>query len=62
VTIPDPEPAVASKVLLLVHVPPAVPSVNVIEAPTHTLSRPVIADGKGLTVKVVVLMQLEGVV
>ena len=44
-------PMVATPVLLLVHEPPPVLLVNVIEEPTHTLEAPVIAAGLALTVK-----------
>jgi hypothetical protein len=44
--------AVATVVLLLVHAPPNVVSVKVTVAPTHTLGRPEIAPGDGLTVTV----------
>lgn len=46
----------AASVLLLLHVPPAMPSVNVIEEATHTLDRPVItpAFGEGFIVMVFV--------
>jgi hypothetical protein len=49
-TVPDPEPTVACAVLLLLQVPPAVPSLKVVVKPTHTLVVPVIAAGTGLTV------------
>jgi hypothetical protein len=42
VTIPEDEPIVAIDVLLLVHTPPVVESVNEIFPPTHTLVAPVI--------------------
>jgi len=48
-TVPDDEPTVADDELLL-QVPPAEASVNVVLAPTHTLDEPEIAVGSGLTV------------
>lgn len=57
VTIPELVPAVACEVLLLLHVPPEVPSLNVIVAPMHTADAPVIAAGDGLTVIVAALTQ-----
>jgi hypothetical protein len=54
VTIPV-APTVAIEVLLLLHTPPGVPSVNVVDAPTHTLDAPEIvpATGNGFTAIVV---------
>ena len=49
---------VATEVLLLLHVPPVVASVNVVVEPTHTADAPLIAAGSGLTVIVVVVKQL----
>ena len=49
VTTPD-AVTVATPVLLLVHVPPAVASVSGVVNPTQTDNVPVIAGGKGLTV------------
>ena len=46
------EPIVARPVLLLLHVPPAVTSFNVVVAPAHNVIVPVIAAGKGLTVTI----------
>lgn len=56
VTIPKPE-TVATAVLLLLHIPPAVASLRAIVAPAHTVVGPVIADGKGFTVTTVVMLQ-----
>ncbi len=53
-TIPVAEPTVAIEVLLLVHVPPEVALFSVTEAPTHVAIVPVMADGNGVTVTVVV--------
>jgi len=49
-TTPVAEPTPATTVLLLLHVPPVVASAKVIAEPTQMLVRPVIAEGKGLTV------------
>ena len=57
VTMPDVAPMVATPVLLLVHVPPEVASVNVVVKPTHTFVVPPIAAGFGLTVKLVTAIQ-----
>jgi hypothetical protein len=43
-------PAVATDVLLLIHVPPPGGSVNVIVEPAHTLSVPSIGPGAAFTV------------
>lgn len=48
---------VASEVLLLLQVPPAVASVNCVVAATHTPAAPEIAAGKGFTITDVVAMQ-----
>jgi hypothetical protein len=57
-TMPDDEPTVATVVLLLIQVPPAVASVTVIVEPAHTLVGPLIAAGAGLTVTTAVARQL----
>lgn len=49
-TIPVPAPTDPSAGLLLLHVPPVVPSLNVVVEPTHTFVVPVITAGLGLTV------------
>ena len=49
-TIPEPEPIVATEVLLLLQEPPLVGSVAVIVLPAHTAAGPPIAAGTGLTV------------
>jgi len=51
VTTPVPATTVARPVLLLVHVPPAVPEVTVIVEPTQTGPGTKIAEGLALTVK-----------
>jgi hypothetical protein len=56
VTTPEAEPTLA-KPLLLVHVPPAVPCVNVVLMPTHIFVEPVIAAGAALTVAIAVARQ-----
>ena len=50
VTTPVDEPTVAIAVLLLLQVPPVVASLIIIEEPVHTVVRPVIGEGVGLTV------------
>ena len=60
VTIPLEEPIVANKGLLLLHVPPAVPSNKVSVSPTHTKGRPSMEGGKGFTVTVIVAKQPPG--
>jgi len=45
-------PIVATVVLPLLHTPPVVRSLNVVVAPGHTLSVPVMINGKGFTVTV----------
>lgn len=52
VTIPEPVPTVAKPVLLLVHVPPLVASLNVVVRPAQTFTVPVIDAGNGFTVTV----------
>ena len=48
------ELTVAMLILLLLHAPPVVTSVNAVDKPTHTVAVPVIAEGSGATVSVVV--------
>ena len=56
VTIPDvPTPAIPEALLL--HVPPALASVNGVVRPEHTPIVPVIATGKGFTVTTAVIIQ-----
>ena len=57
VTIPDEEPMVAFAVVLLVHVPPASISDRVCVAPTQVENVPVMVDGNGFIVMVVVATQ-----
>ena len=53
-TRPVPELTVAAVVLLLLHVPKGVASLNDVVRPAHTVADPVIATGNGLTVTGVV--------
>ena len=57
VSNPVAEPMVATDVLLLLHVPPVVASINVVVAPAQIVVAPVIAPGSGFTVIVVVVGQ-----
>ena len=50
VKLPEPVPIVAIAPLLLIQVPPNVPSPNIVDEPTHTLLAPVITPGVRLTV------------
>ena len=50
VTIPESVPIVATSVLLLLHVPPAVPSLRILVSPEQIVVLPVIARGSGFTV------------
>ena len=52
VTIPIAEPMFAMPVALLLHVPPAVASLNVVVRPEHMLRIPRIPVGNGLTVTI----------
>ena len=54
-TIPD-ELTVALAVLLLLHVPPAVASLNVVVAPLHTDAVPVIVPAVGAALTVTTLV------
>ncbi len=53
-------PTVATDVLLLLHVPPAVVLPRVVALPAQTNKEPVIAAGKALTVKTELVEQPEG--
>ena len=55
--MPEDTPTVATEVLLLIHVPPAVASLNVVDDPIHTDVVPVMAAGSGLTVTTLVTKQ-----
>ena len=56
VTIPLTEPIEAVPVALLLHLPPVGVSLRVIVEPAHTLPRPAIVPGNGLTVTIVVVV------
>ena len=58
VTTPVEEPTVANAVLLLLHVPPGVATVNVVVCPTHTLLAPLTDVGGATIVTVRAAMQL----
>ena len=62
VTILVAVPIVATEVLLLAHVPPAVASLKVLVAPVQALGVPLIALGDVFTVTTVVVLQLPVVV
>jgi hypothetical protein len=57
--MPLPDPMEATEGLPLVHAPPPVASVNVMDRPSHTAPGPDMAAGTALTVTVVVAMQLK---
>ena len=59
VTMPEELPAVATAVLLLLHVPPATVLCKAVVPPAHTVSEPVIG-ATGFTVMVVVIEQPPG--
>ena len=61
VTTAEADPTVAIEVLEEVQVPPPA-SVNADVKPTQTIVLPVMAEGAGLTVMVVVAVQPEGMV
>ena len=50
----------ATAALLLLHVPPALTSLKLVVDPWHTARVPVIADGVGLTVNIVVTIHPVG--
>lgn len=54
------EPIVATDVVPLLHVPPTVEVLNVVDAPWQILVVPVMAAGNGITVNVFVVKQLLG--
>src|ERR1043166_8504132 len=60
-TIPDTDPTAATVILLLLQVPPDVPSVSVTVEPAQTLPGPDIATGLGLTVTVIEVGQMPPV-
>jgi hypothetical protein len=57
---PVPAGTVAIPVLLLLHVPPVVPSIKVAVEPVHATLVPLMTDGSALTVTIVVMRQLVG--
>jgi hypothetical protein len=60
VTIPDVVPIVATVTLLLTHVPPVSVLPKVVVNPRHTAGVPEIADGSGLTVNTLMVLQPVG--
>jgi hypothetical protein len=60
VTMPEPSVTVATDVLLLLHVPPPVPSLSVVVAPAHTVVIPVIPTGGACTATATVARQPVG--
>ena len=59
VTIPVPDPILATPVLVLVQIPPPVASLSRIVCPTQVVELPVIAAGAALTVKVTALVAVN---
>ena len=57
VTTPVPVPTVATVVVLLVHLPPPVPSLRVLVCPTHSVVIPVMGSGLAFTEITVLVMQ-----
>jgi hypothetical protein len=55
--MPVDEPTLATVALLMLHVPPVVGLLSVVQLPTQTASEPEIAPGDGLTVISVVTKQ-----
>ena len=55
--MPGPGVIVAMVVVVVLHVPPGVGSLNVVVEPTQTDSPPSIGPGSGFTVTVVVMLQ-----
>jgi hypothetical protein len=62
VATPVPDTIEATTGLPLVHAPPGVALLRVLDTPSQKVSRPVMGDGRGRTVKVVVVIQPEAVV
>jgi hypothetical protein len=58
--IPELEPAVATELLLLLHVPPVVASDKVMEWPVQIMEGPVMADGEARTKTTVEVEQPVG--
>lgn len=61
-TTPVEEPTVATDVVPLLHVPPPVALLRVVEPPTHSSAVPVFAPGAALTVTVATLRQPDDIV
>ena len=59
-TTPVPVTTEATEALLLLHVPPALASVSVTDEPVQMPLTPLMADGRSLTVTMVVVMQPVG--
>ena len=59
VTMPVPDPTVATPVLLLTQVPPEDPLVNVEVVPMHKLKLPVVVPGDGLTETTLVAEEVQ---
>jgi hypothetical protein len=62
VTSPVLDPTVAIPVMVLVHVPPAIPSLTVVVVYGHTSGTPVIAGGVGFTATVKVVTHIPPMV
>ena len=60
VTTPEPNPTEANAVLLLVHAPNAVISLNTVVAPTQALGEPLIAAGDDVMFSTSIAMQPVG--
>ena len=59
VTVPEPDKTVAMLPVLLLQVPPVVPSANIVVDPSQAEEVPVINDGKVLTVTIEVVVHPE---
>jgi len=57
-TVPVDDPIVAMAIVLLVHVPPATPSLKVLGTPIHAVLLPKIAVGDKFTVTIVLTKQV----
>ena len=62
VTMPEPAPIVATAVFPLCQVPLAVASLMLVLVPLHIFVSPLMADGDGFTVTVLITMQPKGAV
>jgi hypothetical protein len=56
VTIPEPEPTIATPVLPLVHIPPDVPSVKVVPEPMPMEEIPAIVPAEGIDSTVITIV------